>query len=62
MHRQVHCFTYIQRNLNYMNYNAKSTGMVNNNCKSETDHHGLAEFPAPVGSQEVVATPTNAHC
>ncbi len=26
------------------------------------NHPGLAEIPAPVGSQEVVATPTNAHC
>ncbi len=25
-------------------------------------HPGLAEIPAPVGSQEVVATPTNARC
>ncbi len=25
-------------------------------------HPGLAEIPAPVGSQEVVYTPTNAHC
>ncbi len=25
-------------------------------------HPGLAEIPAPVGSQEVVDTPTNAHC
>ncbi len=25
-------------------------------------HPGLAEIPVPVGSQEVTATPTNAHC
>ena len=31
--------------------------------KSEEAHHpGLAEIPAPVGSQVVVATPTNGHC
>ncbi len=35
----------------------------NTNPPSSLQYHpGLAEIPAPVGSQEVVDTPTNAHC
>ncbi len=34
----------------------------NDRKSSKLFHPGLAEIPAPVGSQEVVDTPTNAHC